>query len=198
MIRGMTESGTQHESTGRETSPAIEAAKQRFLQELGEKGWQLEPGIAQAVTMLNLSGITTTESCEGHLEAEGVDVTLPWTDLIRREGVLIGAPWVTFEIAHETFDSEQAQQLAYGRKCFELEGRMVELLDGFYATRQVPADVRLYFYGDGSYELASQGGALLQYPQGMDRTVRAQKLEQYRTEMREFATFLEQRLALEG
>jgi hypothetical protein len=181
---------------GTDPSSRVDLFKEQFLQEIGENGFQLEPGIEEAVIMLNLNGIKTSQSCEGHLETEGTDLAIPWEDLVKKEGKVVGPPWITLEIDvtdSQEFASETEQHLDYARKCFELEQHLLTLLDEFYSTRQSAADVRLYFFGEGSYTLTNQGGSLLQYPQGLERQMRGEKLEEYRAEMNGFANFLLQR-----
>jgi hypothetical protein len=164
-------------------------------------GKRIDAGILDTVIVLNLLGIHTRQSCEGHLE---------WGT---------GSPWVDLEVpglddeeqvARDAFTEAQkqkeqgqlsqedikqlfqaARQLRTVVKHKHLEGRrkVMSYLAAFYDQRIILYDVRLIIQaqGMGCSRIESQG-ADLQDTAPLD--VRKQKLQEYQKEMQSFTAFL--------
>lgn len=175
-------------------------AVQEFTRTVDGIGRHLDKGIFETVVVLNLLGITTKASCEGHLDH---GVAAPWVDIaalnVRAEYVAL------IEAIKERDKQVEMQQLsrsekaalykrvrecddALTRKHLPIYKLALEQLDAFYAQRTVPYDRLLILqnYAD-SVRLQSQG-ALFQIADILGD--RAEKLKEYQEEMQAFTDFL--------
>lgn len=187
-------------NSGCVSDPATTIETQREALRL-ENGEAIDAGIEDLVVMLNVYGIRTIQSCAGHLEAEDRDSTLAPSDIKYLEGRYICGPYINFVIADNEkrqFPSEIGKEKDYYRLCLEVQQQMLGCLNEFYRERDVPADVRLCFWGDGSYTLANQGAFLLESINFIDREVRQAKLVAYQAEMSAFAVFLREKFIAAG
>jgi hypothetical protein len=158
-------------------------------------GKGIDPGIRETVAILQLLGLHTRASCEGHLH---------WGE---------PAPWVDFEspevrtLRHQRDHlCERLDQLPEGDPaCQQLEERVKKLsqemrkhdaweikklipsLDAFYRERRVAYDVRLII--NHHNRLINQG-VYLQPGEGSTR--QTAKLRAYQEEMTAFTAFLKQ------
>lgn len=180
-----------------ESSPAIrlEAIRLDIREKTGER---FDAPIEEIVVMMNAFGFYTYQSCGGHIEHEGLDVSgMRWQDIKYLERKVIGGPWIAFSAydidedeAQTDIEEEKYNELEVEKECEEIEHRLMGLLGEFYADRTVPADVRLIFEGEGIYELRNQGTLLLRNIHVLSRAKREAKLAAYRAEMNDFASFL--------
>lgn len=185
------------------STPALErwqivaAQMERTTDVLG-KG--IDPGVFETVVALNVLGIPTVGSCEGHLERA---VAAPWVDveppevlalrqqlreLQDQEGVQ-RTPGVTYT------PSEAVQRLRQEIKEQQLAARLkvMTLLDAFYRERWVPYDRRLIITNRdwlGRSRIECQG---TDFQEVAEPTLRQQKLVEYQQEMQAFAAFLKKR-----
>jgi hypothetical protein len=149
-------------------------------------GRGLDPDITDTVIALNMLGIPTTQSCEGHLDHGR---PYPWimfgtedvADLFRQSGAAYARK--QYEEGHRQKRQAEAEQAHHQRK-------VLEALTAFYEHRHVPYDCRLIVYGRtiaGTSILESQGAMCLigQLPE-----IQRGKLAEYQDEMRAFTTFL--------
>ena len=173
----------------------------RFSAVTDKLGKSIDQGILDTVIILNILGIHTSGSCEGHLE---------WGTC---------APWVTLEApdaaeldkaSEEAFDRadqvdnednddadelyDEAHRLRLQAKSLHLAERQKLLLylERFYQDRLVPYDRRLIVYPldeAGAGRLESQGA---DFQETAPLEKRQQKLLEYQEEMREFTAFLKQ------
>ncbi|HEY4033549.1 MAG TPA: hypothetical protein VGL94_06245 [Ktedonobacteraceae bacterium] len=133
-------------------------------------GMPIDQGILETVIVLNLLGITTKQSCEGHMDHG------------------IPAPWIFFTTPgiDEIPDYQGVMQ-----KHVKDQQKVLALLDTFYADRHVSQSVRLFVYprNPGISNLESQG-ARCQYIASPE--ARALKLREYQEEMLAFTAFLKE------
>jgi hypothetical protein len=163
-------------------------------------GNPMDQGIIEAVVALNLLGVTTTGSCEGHLDhglaAPWIDFHTPGTGATRRKVNEITmslqraeeqhAPQKTIDdLTHEYFQlaAEAERDSFYGPWLVE------QALIAFYENTQVKHDQQIFIHSDsfGISRLQSHGidYQVLQTPEQ-----RAINLAIYQREMQNFATFL--------
>src|SRR5689334_3564810 len=159
-------------------------------------GKPVDAGIVETVALLNMLNISTTASCEGHLE-HGTGA--PWVDLASKH------PQAQISIAEMNSEAlrkaemvenqkekaaifEETHRIRREVKALHLQERQKLLcyLALFYQDRDVPYDQRLIIRplgNDGKSRLESQG-ADCQEIAPLD--IRAQKLREYQQEMQEF------------
>src|SRR5947209_1480817 len=185
-----------------------EAMRSRFEHITDTLGMPIDKGILDAVIVLNLLGVTTRQSCEGHLDRGDC------------------APWISFTTLEATPMYKQAAQEHDRAMCIskekkytyeELQGlfaparelrsradalhafgqrKVLSLLEVFYSERYISHDCMLVVYSrvPGSSILESQG-AKLQIIREEDE--KAVKLCVYQQEMQHFARFLKERFLYE-
>lgn len=175
---------------------------QTIVSKLTDKlGQGMDAGIAETVVFLNLLGITTSQSCEGHLE-HGTGA--PWVD-IEDESVNGQCEEATklFKLATQRkqqlgsineeilqlFEQAHQARLAVKRKHINLRQRLLSLLAAFYGQRQVAFDIHLVIQArvDGKSRLESQGADMQDV---LPLEQRQQKLQVYQQEMQAFTAFL--------
>ncbi|GCE28601.1 hypothetical protein KDA_40850 [Dictyobacter alpinus] len=163
-------------------------------------GRPIDPGIMELVVALNVLGILTDSSCEGHLEhghaAPWVDFYAPGTESVRRQASDANralreaeeredAPEVIQELVNEVFRLARTEQVTYYKGAWLVH----QALEAFYDQHPSPYDQQLYLHSD------SFGHSRLQ-PHGIDyqpqhtREVQATKLAQYQQEVQDFTQFL--------
>ena len=134
-------------------------------------GQSIDRGILETVIALNVLGIPTVQSCEGHID----------------HGVC--APWVFFT-STSLDDFHEYEQITKRHR--EDQERILFLLEEFYADRCVPHNRMLivYRHKPGVSILESQGARhrRLEIPEK-----RAQFLNACQDEMNHFTTFLKKR-----
>jgi hypothetical protein len=166
-------------------------------------GKPIDAGIRETVVTLNALAISTTASCEGHLD---------WGT---------GAPWVDIASTHPTthvaltqLSTEALKERERGQKTaaelavmfdeihrlrrevkavhLQERQKLLQYLAAFYEDRHVPFDQRLIIRPigtDGKSRLESQG-ADCQEVAPPDTLI--QKLQEYQEEMRTFTAYLKQ------
>jgi hypothetical protein len=161
-------------------------------------GKGLDPFITETVAVLQLLGVHTRASCEGHLDH---GVAAPWID--------IQSPDPRLEELQEHYcelgakldelrdDAEAAEALYDSLHAISSEGdrieaveyqKLIPYLDEFYRDRCVYYEDRLII--DSRGRLISQG-ALLQPAEEMK--TQALRLQAYQEQMRDFTEFLKQK-----
>lgn len=171
----------------------------RVVDKLGQP---IDEGILETVVALNLLGIHTIASCEGHL---AYGAYAPWID-IQTPGVKEAQKLVSdaFKDCDEQVEAgklspiELGQLYAHARqldqqteeKYLAERNKLMEYLAHFYMNRHSPHDRMLTIqHRPASARLESQG-AYFQRVASDER--RAQKLPEYQEEMREFTVFLKE------
>jgi len=156
----------------------------------------IDPGIFEMVVALNVLGIHTAASCEGHLDH---GIAAPWIDIENPEA----DPFT--KIAYRRFDtaeegSSEARQesiketeharLAAKRLHLRERQKLVPYLDRFYNQRSTSYEQRLIL------NQSEWGGTLRLESQGADcqdvlvEEERRQNLAAYQQEMQQFMLFL--------
>lgn len=179
-----------------------ETVKQ-FSRTIDKLGRPVDVGILEAVAALNLLGIRTTASCEGHLDH---GTYAPWVDIgAEEEPNERDKERAAFEEARRqsernTLSEEdirrlftEARELQHqnARKHIELQRKAVAYLTAFYEERHVPYDQQLII--QGSYfraRIESQGATIQQI---LSPEERAERLSIYQQEMQAFTQFLKER-----
>jgi len=178
---------------------------QAFVSQITDKlGERVDAGIAETVVLLNLLGIPTSGSCEGHMTH---GTSAPWVDI---EDTSIGAQTeevtrlfslakeckqqqgnITDEVLH-LFEQAHQARLAIKKKHIAIRLRLLGLLAAFYEQRRVPFERQLIVQSrsDGKSRLESQGADLQEV---LEPSARQQKLADYQQEMQDFTTLLKQR-----
>lgn len=168
----------------------------KFLQVRDRLGKGIDAGILETVIVLNLLGIYTTQSCEGHIDwGKGG----PWI-IIEEENmeeldlqVRNIFTQVHQEDRHELYDEAHKLRLLAKAKHTQNGKKLIEYLAQFYRGREVPYDRHLIIQ-----EVDWMGKNLVQC-QGTDlyetapRELRQQKLTEYQQEMHAFTNFLKER-----
>lgn len=172
-------------------------------------GRGVDPGIADTVVALRLSGVHTTSSCEGHERwgvcAPWVSVSAPPDEQLReldrqRRTALAQSEELRKNGAQAERVVDADRRVHEARRAGKaIHLRVLEtvlaLLEEFYSGRQVPVDRRLVLMmvgNGGAARLQSQGAELQEVAAAEHR---ARKLGEYQREMNEFTTFLKHKLA---
>jgi hypothetical protein len=163
-------------------------------------GNPMDPGIIDMVVALNLLGVTTTGSCEGHLNhglpAPWVDFHTPGTWAIRRQ-----VNEITARLQHaeeqemprnvrDDLMNEYFQLAAEAEKaCFYGPWLIEQALIAFYQQRHVAHDQQIFIHSDsfGNSRLQNHG---IDYQALQTPEQRAANLASYQHEIQAFATFL--------
>lgn len=173
-------------------------------------GEEVDAGIVDTVVVLNLLGIPTTMSCEGHLD-HGTGV--PWVDIEdtnanrrtsevnrmfqqalqqqRQQAQMTIETVRLFEEAHEAKREVKRLHLA-------IRQRLLTYLAAFYEHRHVPLDVRLVIQSrdtTGRSRLESQGADFQETAPLEEQRL---NLATYQEEMRRFTEFLKQQFFQEA
>ncbi len=160
----------------------------------------IDTGILETVVALNLLGLKTVASCEGHLSwGRGA----PWVhiraDDTQREDALVvlRRREIQQQIETQSLSKDETNRLYADFHQLEkqaeikhvlLRQKLLEALALFYEDRQVPYDQRLSIQDLGVISrLESQGVSVLP---GCVPEVKQQKLIAYQEEMRAFTVFL--------
>lgn len=183
----------QWEATSRQVS--------RMTDTLGKP---IDAGVFDTVVALNLHGINTTGSCEGHLDH---GIAAPWVDIgasgVRPMEKQVFLKMREFEQAHETdmpkdqrwSIREAAEEAKQEVKSLHYKERqkVVVFLDVFYQARFVPFDTRLTLnpFWIGGCRIESHGA---DYQEVLPLEEQRINLERYQEEMRAFTDFLKSRI----
>jgi hypothetical protein len=168
-------------------------------------GKDIDPGIFETVVILNLLGIPTTQSCEGHLE-HGTGA--PWVDIedtsasaqSKEVGQLFSkAAQAQREQTHSVeeiihlFDQAHQARQAVKQIHLAVRQRLIDYLAAFYKNRHVPYDVQLVIQSrdtTGRSRLESQGA---DFQEIAPPEIKQRKLLEYQEEMRAFTAFLKEK-----
>lgn len=179
----------------------MQATVARMTDKLGQP---VDAGIVETVVLLNLFGIPTSASCEGHLE-HGTGA--PWVD-IEATSILAQMEAATRlfqqatqrkqELGHVTeevlqlFEQAHAARLELKRAHIQVRQRLFALLIDFYAQWSSPFDQQLIVQSrpDGKSRLESQGADMQEV---LELSEREQRLRAYQREMQSFTAFLRTR-----
>ncbi len=165
----------------------------------------IDRGILDTVIVLNLLGMPTIMSCEGHIDDSS---GAPWVDIedpeANQQTDSIGRLFKEAQIAYaqglaaqDLFHRAHEARLEALTKHLTHRATLLRYLATFYEHRQVPYDVRLVVQSKsaGRTRLESQG-ASLQEIASPER--RAQKLAEYQNEMHAFTAFLKELFFTQG
>lgn len=165
-------------------------------------GKGIDNGIKETVVALNVLGINTTQSCEGHLDW---GTGAPWIDL-RAPNIdeLAHQMYDAFETARTTsqnagrgpseedkqlFNKAHELRLEVKRRNLEEAAKAMGLLDTFYKDRDVPYDRRLIIsIASAEYNRIESQGA--EFQETASPETKQQKLVEYQHEMQAFTAFL--------
>jgi hypothetical protein len=161
-----------------------------------EKG--VDPQITETVAVLQLLGVHTRASCEGHMDR---GITAPWIDIqptdpaleeLRRFNVELSERVDALEAAGEVADVVYEQLHEHRKAIARIEAleykKLIPYLDEFYLDQCVYYEERLIL--DFRGRLISQG-ALLQPAE--EKKTQALRLQAYQEEMRDFTEFLKEK-----
>lgn len=185
--------------------------KQELWQEMAERckkitdglGMPLDEGISETVVALNVLGIHTTGSCEGHLDH---GVAAPWIDIAAPDTKEAERSWhhLYQEIDEQrkagTLPPEQLGELFARARALREQiaikhqaevQKLLPFLTAFYESRRVPYEHTLAFCFRPDAARFESIGAELQENQIEEQ--RAQRLQLFQEEMRSFTAFLKDR-----
>jgi hypothetical protein len=163
-------------------------------------GTPIDKDIMEAVIALNVLGVMTDSSCEGHI---GRGYAAPWIDFhavgiesLRRQASNANrnlreaeeqqAPRETIHtLTTEVYRLAREENVAYYRGSW----RVYQALEAFYLEHHVPYDQQLYLHNDsfGNSRLQPNG---IDYQPQRSTEIQAKKLFTYQQEMSTFAAFL--------
>lgn len=167
-------------------------------------GYPIDAGILDLVVALNVLQIPTTGSCEGHLDhgtmAPWVDIEAPGAQEEQRQAGNARREAREADTRQESDEAiyqlmERVKEHEHRASCLNLtvRARLMDYLDTFYHSRQVPYDHRLSIQGivvgglTSMTRLESQGAGLQDIRTPGER---GHYLQIYQAEMRAFAHFL--------
>jgi hypothetical protein len=171
----------------------------------------IDARILETVVALNLLGISTISSCEGHVDhgtgAPWIDIAVPdigpeakAARLAQMEAEKQAAlHQLTEEKIQELFKHAEQLRWQVSKKYLEARKNIMQYLTLFYADRHVPYDRQLILQGQflqniaGPTRLESQGVSVLAL---YNTKIRQEKLAEYQDEMAAFTHFLKQKLGL--
>jgi len=174
----------------------------RMSQVTDKLGMPIDKGILETVVALNVLGISTSMSCEGHLDRGRAT---PWIRFHAKGPALLLAQVKEATDQLERAKAEHAPTEEIEKRtrelfrlskeaditCFQEPKRVMDYLEVFYHDRHVPYDRQLVLkvdsFGNGTLTVH---GEPFQSLHPLD--VRAQNLEKYREEMQVFTAFLRQ------
>jgi hypothetical protein len=169
-------------------------------------GMGIDPGILEPVIGLNLFGITTVQSCEGHTER---GTGAPWIMVGVRESEEIARLQKDLDEAMKRLEAMEKSKAdkdelielyaeVHRRKRdvkkpkLHILAKGMTLLDEFYGiARQVPHDVRLML--DASGKLTNHGAHVQEI---REIPHRHNKLKEYQDEMKAFGFYLKHKFIL--
>jgi hypothetical protein len=167
-------------------------------------GKGIDEGIMPTIVALDLLGIETRQSCEGHLDhgiaAPWVDILIGTSDDINVLQEKLTSRFKTIEQIEESDMDDDRLESLYN-ECRKIENEIAafrlrkmrpayDLLLAFYASKAQPDhDVALILDNNG--RLQSMGAL---YQPILDENEREQKLMRYREEMSAFTAFLKSRV----
>jgi hypothetical protein len=188
-----------------------QAVKSEFSYVTDSLGLAIDPGILDTVVALNVLGVNTFQSCEGHSDlgtgAPYIDIEAkrtPELEMLENQATTdfqeAAAALKGISLTQEIPDQiqqlyAQAHQLKAEASKPHLQERQkaMNYLDEFYKDRQVPYDRRLIIvplFEFGESRIESQGADLQRIA---PQDVKERKLQEYQGEMREFTLFLKEK-----
>ncbi|GHO66856.1 hypothetical protein KSC_057480 [Ktedonobacter sp. SOSP1-52] len=178
-------------------------ACQQFRKTTDRLGMPIDEGIFETVVVLNLLGVKTRQSCEGHLErgsfAPWVTLTTPGIDERYRQAAqaMKEADQIrkeekhSLDTLHEVYAPARHLREQADAMHAQDQQRVITLLESFYEHCSVSHDCTLIVYSHipGTSILESQG-ARLQIIRSLE--IREGKLKEYQREMHNFTAFLKE------
>lgn len=172
---------------------------------IGDKlGMGIDEGIKEPVIALNLLGVNTGGSCEGHMPIPGHNSPYPYIDVEAKETNELdkkerGASKILNEKLTEKADPALIEKLSIEHLGLLTELRranlaetekVINLLAQFYATRNTPFSTLLIakVEGAGNCRIKPQGGDLQDLEESPEK--KQEKLHEYQEEMKAFSSFL--------
>lgn len=170
---------------------------------------EVDGGIFETVVMLNLAGITTFQSCEGHLDHGAL---YPWVTVIDVEqDRLFNRRWLTVcELeeqakeantpeAHDRWlaaDTQLRLTVAQYQQNNPFYPQVAHLLDTFYERKGTPGPCRLLIERFKSPTLLRIQPGFAEMAKELPEVLKARYLKRGQTEMQQFTAFLKQCLNL--
>lgn len=175
-------------------------ATQQLAQATDALGTPIDSGVMETVIALNVLGVETNASCEGHLDrgyaAPWIDFHAVGTESIRKQA---SAATKQLQDAEEQHASEEVVQklsqemfrLAHEENRAYYQGSWLvhQALEAFYLTHTAPYDQQLYLHNDsfGYSRLQPHG---IDYQPQRSPEEQATKLAAYQQEIHAFTVFL--------
>ena len=151
-------------------------------------GKTIDENIKETVAALNLLGINTVGSCDGHFDRGHVS---PWVNIESDEAIRLAKTARELELADRTAELKGVADEIINLNLLE-RGKLVDYLEEFYANRQTPYIKRLVIqpmhWGKG--RIASQGSY---FWDAQDKETRSKNLPEYQEEMHDFTQFLKEK-----
>jgi len=157
-----------------EKEARIKDAEKQVNEITDRLGMPIDTEIKDAVVALNIWGVPTSQSCEGHLHKEGA--SFPWVEVYAPEP--------------EGWKENEEKEREWTMENLKNRVKTMELLEEFYKDRKTSFDARLNFSNIGIY-----GGFRVQSMGAETMSILAdkgqkEKLTIYRREMNDFTKFL--------
>ncbi len=137
-------------------------------------GKPIEQGIKRCVIGLMLHNFELYQSCEGHLDKEG----LPY-------------PWIIVDYVEpkkKNWRKNEKLKKEYERRSLKIQSKMIKLLDDFYKKRKINYDTQLFPERLGfGFRLKSIGGSVMDI---LPEKEKREKLKKYQKEIDDFGKFL--------
>jgi hypothetical protein len=169
--------------------------QQRFRRVVDRIGTPLDKGILDTVVALNVVGMNTTASCEGHMDH---GVAYPWIDVshVDADGLAQTICQLLYKGKRE---DKETKQLQYQHRMvlLQAEQELIGLLNAFYQHHPFDYDrhLSIWRFSNGMPRLQSHGA---EYQQFRDPTERLAMLQEYQQEMQAFAEYLKENSSNEG
>lgn len=177
--------------------------KNKQWQQMWERYRETDSGVRETVAALNLLGINTMASCEGHMthgeSAAWIDVAAEMTEelanlnkqadeLQERAGLLL-KELDNDHPAHKLWAEYEVVRDQILKINLQMTTKLEDLLREFYKNREIDIRVKLVIniYGRGVGRLISQGGL---YQEAYEKEQQRKFMEEYLQEMKEFGKFL--------
>lgn len=178
----------------------FDKAREQFSKSTDTLGQPIDTGILETVVILNLIGLNTSQSCEGH---ESWGNSFPWVDIkpVEDEKYLEAKEHLknltsklmqsdphdpkTDELSQKRLEAE----VKYQKPTLDIARDIITLLSKFYGINQsVSYENQIYVnYSGASLRLQSHGSV---YQSTLSHSERNSKLKEFQDEMHNFTEFL--------
>ncbi|EFH85042.1 hypothetical protein [Ktedonobacter racemifer] len=190
----------------------------KFTKVTDRLGMPIDTDIFETVVALNALGITTTQSCGGHIDERGF--LLPWVDIemrnptsrelhkqyiivsdevdkLQREVKGLREKQVDLSVieeaqtrVNEKYEERHLLNIQIRMQQCAMRDRLVDCLSRFYEGRVVSFDRRLILHRLGNSRTRMENQGAHDFYLGAPLDIQQQKLAEYQEEMRDFTRFL--------